>query len=260
MLFKTALQLARVPCNRRSDIGADYGGREALELAPHRQDFVGRGHVHFGRHLPNDVLRLQLVLAIGIRMQKADGNGGTAVIQQLAGGRAQLILVQWREHFAGVEGALLHHLAQVTRHQRLVGFDEHVEHGTMKVSDAAAHLHHITKTLGGDHADFGAAPGEQDIGAKRRAVDDLFHFGEKLPQRLLVVCGSFADCFKEAFGGVLRRGGSFEALQLPGFLQHQTVREGAAYIDGQLLHSASPVRRPTGLISMPRVSSLMTAS
>ena len=105
---------------------------------------------------------------------------------------------------AVVERALFHAEAQIARHQRLVGLDEDIEHGAVQILDAAAHLDGIAKALGGDHADLGAALGDQDVGAEGGAVDDLLDVAEELLQRLPVVLGGLADCGEEALGRVVR--------------------------------------------------------
>ena len=184
-------------------------------------------------------------------MQKADGNRRTAFIQELARSGAKLGLVQRGENLTGVQGALLHPQGQTAGHQRLVGFDEHVEHRAVQVPDPAAHLDDVAKPLGGDHAHLGPALGDQDIGPERGAMDDLFHLAQELLQALPVVLGGLAHRGKKTARGVLRGRGGLEALQLARFLEHQTVGEGPAYVDGQLLHCAfsacvcpRPVVRP----------------
>src|SRR3990172_12110377 len=163
-------------------------------------------------------------------------------------------------HPAVIEGALFHAQAQVARHQRLVRLDEHVEHGTVQVSDAAAHLDDVAETLGRDGADLGAALGDEGVGAQGGAVHDLLHACEELVEALAVVAGGLAHGSEKAFGRILRRGGGLEPVQLARLLEDKTVGEGAADVNGQLLHWNSSDRASTGNRSMFSVSSFITGA
>ena len=205
-------------------------------------------------------LGLQLVFAVGVGMQEADGDGRTAGIQQLLGGRLELVLVERRQHLAGVERPFLDAQAKVTRHQRLVRLDEHVEHRPVEVSDAPPDLQLVAESLGGDHAHLGAALGDQDIGAERRPVDDLLDLADELVDALPVVAGRLADRIEKTARRIVGCGRGLEPLQLPCLFENKTVGEGPAYVDGQLFHRIYSPGPPAGLISMSRVSSLMTPS
>ena len=167
----------------------------------------------------------------------------TAVVQQGPGGGLQLVDIERRMDPPVVERAFLDAQTQVTRHQRLIGLDEDIEHRAVQVLDAAAHLERVAETLGGDEPDLRPPLGDQDVGAERVAMNDLFHLAEEVVEALSVMRGGLADRIEEAFGRIVGRGGSLEPLQLPGFLEHQTVGEGSAHVDGHLLHETSPAIR-----------------
>ena len=162
-------------------------------------------HVDIRGHLRDDALGVQFVLAVGVGVQKADGDGGAAIVHELLGAGSHLPLVQGGEHLAVVKRALLYAEAPIAGDQGLVRLDEDVEHGAAQVLDAAPHLDQIAEALGGDHADFGAALGDQDVGAQRGAVDDLLHLAKKLLEGLPVVAGGLAHRREEALRRIVGR-------------------------------------------------------
>ena len=138
--------------DERRDVCADGGRAEALELAPDGQDLVRRAHAPPAKYLLADLRCPLFVRRVDERVEEAHRDRHDTVGLQLLGGAPHGVLVERRQHLAGIAHSLGHADPPPPRHERLVRRHEDVEHRHLEITQPAPHLDHIPEILRRDHA------------------------------------------------------------------------------------------------------------
>jgi hypothetical protein len=159
-----------VALHHRAEIRVHHHGREPLELAELRRDFVARADEGLGQFLLQNAFRRLLVFGAHEAVEERDRDRGDAGRAKLLRGCAHGCFVERRLDRAGVPYALGHFDAQVARDERrrLVG-EKIVEVGPLLPAD----FQKIAKARGGHETGLDAAMLDQRVGRDRGAVAEI---------------------------------------------------------------------------------------
>ena len=229
---------AQVALDDRAAVGRDDRGREALVLAPYRQDLVRGRDVRVGQHLAGDLAGAPLVGRVGVGVQEADDHRLHALRLEALGGGTRLGLVERGQRLARVERPFGRLQAQMPRHQRLVGRHEHVVHRGAHVLEAAPDLDDVAEAARRDHPGPGAVAVDERVGGEGRAVDDALDLAHERAQvGVAVARGGLGQRVEEALRGVARRGVALELAQRARLVHDEAVGERAADVDADAIHA-----------------------
>ena len=222
-------QALEVGFEQRADIGADGGGRGALELADLGQDVGGQEHLHVGQGGAQQLAHALLVRGVEEREQEADGDRLRARGPDLFDQRGDFAFVERGDHVA----LRIHPLGDL---EAAFARDDDRGGVLLEVVEVDAHraaqLQHVAVAAGPDEGAVGALLLEQGVGDDGGRVAEQRHGvgADPLPLEPLGEAGQHA--FREIQRG---RGHLGDADASGLFLDHRDVREGAADV-----HSDAP--------------------
>lgn len=201
-LARHAAHLLQLLARGLGRVGLDQRGVQAREVAPHRVELGGQEHravaVLAARALDlvDDLLDALLVRGVAVRVEQAHDDRLDALVEQLLGGLARLVLVERDRDVAEQVDALANALHQLARHERLVVVVRRdvqpVGVGKAEVGlDPALQAQVVLETARDDAADAPALALEQPVEHRRAGVDPRDDAGERrlgiglpVPQRV----------------------------------------------------------------------------
>ncbi len=167
MLFEP-IQVALDHGNQRR---IDHRGAGALVFADFRVYLGGQADHDVRGHLRNELVHLLLVGGIEIGVEKADRDGGHALIQKLLDGGFGLGLIERQRHFASAQDALSNFETPLARHQRRQAIPIHIVDIWPPLT---AHFQFVAKALSGQQAGDCSRVLDHRVGRNGRAVDNVF--------------------------------------------------------------------------------------
>ena len=158
-----------------------------------------------------------------------DGDRLDALVAEVGGGGAHVVLVEGHEHVAVAVEALVDSAHQVLGHDRL----GRAFLGREGVAlEAAARIQDVAEALGGDVSGLGVVAGDDRVGGDGGAVDDELDRRQVGLDGFGVLCEP-AQALEHAVGRARRRRRGLQDAHVAVTVHFNEIGEGAADIDAQ---------------------------
>ena len=234
-ILALVVQMLDIVLDLGHQIGVDGRGAEPFVFFDLGQGFGGGAKVD-ALHLPHhELLHFQLVGAIDVRIQEADGHGFYAVLLHLLDDVPCVFFLYIFDDGTIGQGALIDLKHQIAGNGRLRALDPEI---VQVWALLPPNLQHIPEPLCGDQGGLGALSLQQRVGGDGGAMDKVAN----LPDRDLVGNGNLLDARLNADGVILRGGGHFGHIGFFCFvIKYHDISEGTTYINTQFIaHSSLP--------------------
>ena len=236
-LLELLLEPPDVARDLRPDVRVEAHGGEALVLAVLRQHLRGDGEKRLGELLADELGHALLVLRVEEREQEADGDRLDPRRLQLAHALPRALLVERHEHGAVLQDPLGHRQPVAAPHDRVPLPRQVLVVREVQRLLVPCDVEDVAVALRRDQPDRRTAVLDHDVRRDRGPVEDLVERGRRLARLLR----ELADPLDRALRGIVgRRRQLVDEDGAGGVVDVDEVREGAADVDSEALHVASP--------------------